>query len=475
MNCAPIRSSRKSSAKSACRSPYCFGYIYATLKEATVLDVRQFIDEQPFSQYQFLVAALCGMIVFIDGFDAQVMGPVLPVLSAQLHVSRPVLGSVISSGTFGMMFGALLFGPLADRFGRKPVLIACALTFGIGSLITATATTVSQFMVYRVFTGFGMGGAMPNAIALTSEYMPKRSRNAAVMTMFCGFSFGSAVANWTVAALIRNYGWQSIFLVGGSIPIVVAILLIALLPESIRFLVLKGGHRAQVSSYLKRIAPIVPNVDELVVGPDEHQAGSSFSVGQLFTHSRAFVTSMLWVMFFLNLLNLWFLNNWLPTIMNDAGLKVETASIITSLFQIGGLVGALLLAGLVGRKLTFGMLAATYLVSALFIFLIGNAGASIPFLVLTVFASGMGVIGAQTISNAMAADYYPTAIRATGVGWSLGIGRIGSILGPILGGFLLSYGGTARHVFWAAAIPALIATFAALALAVSLKKKESTT
>jgi AAHS family 4-hydroxybenzoate transporter-like MFS transporter len=438
------------------------------LRQAAVLDVRQFIDEQPFSRYQFLVAALCGMIVFIDGFDAQVMGPVLPVLSAQLHVSRPVLGSVISSGTFGMMFGALLFGPIADRLGRKPVLIACALTFGIGSLITATATTVSQFMVYRVFTGFGMGGAMPNAIALTSEYMPKRSRNACVMTMFCGFSFGSAVANWTVAALIRNYGWQSIFLVGGSIPIIVAILLITMLPESIRFLVLKGGHRAQVSGYLKRIAPIVPNVDELVVGPDEHQAGGSFSVGQLFTDGRAFVTSMLWVMFFLNLLNLWFLNNWLPTIMNDAGIKVETASMITSLFQIGGLIGALLLAGLVGRRLTFGMLAATYLASALFIFLIGNAGASIPFLVLTVFASGMGVIGAQTISNAMAADYYPTAIRATGVGWSLGIGRIGSILGPILGGFLLSYGGTARHVFWAAAIPALIATFAALA--VSLRK-----
>src|SRR6185369_12837875 len=192
-------------------------------------------------------------------------------LSAQLHVSRPVLGSVISSGTFGMMFGALLFGPLADRFGRKPVLIACALTFGIGSLITSTATTVSQFMVYRVFTGFGMGGAMPNAIALTSEYMPKRSRNAAVMTMFCGFSFGSAVANWTVAALIRTYGWQSIFLVGGSIPIVVGILLIAMLPESIRFLVLKGGHRAQVSGYLNRIAPIPSDVTEVVVGSDEHQ------------------------------------------------------------------------------------------------------------------------------------------------------------------------------------------------------------
>src|SRR5438132_4428222 len=158
-----------------------------------------------------------------------------------------------------MMVGALIFGPLADRFGRKPVLICCALAFGIGSLLTATATSITQLVAYRVFTGFGMGGAMPNAIALTSEYMPKRTRNAAVMTMFAGFSLGSAFAGWTVAALIKNYGWQSIFLVGGSIPILVAILLIVLLPESIRFLVVKGGQKEKVAAYLRRITPNVPD------------------------------------------------------------------------------------------------------------------------------------------------------------------------------------------------------------------------
>jgi AAHS family 4-hydroxybenzoate transporter-like MFS transporter len=335
--------------------------------------------------------------------------------------------------------------------------------------MTATATSVSQLIAYRVFTGFGMGGAMPNAIALTSEYMPRRSRNAAVMTMFAGFSFGSAFAGWTVAALIRNYGWESIFLVGGAIPVLVAILLIGLLPESIRFLVIKGGQKEKVSAYLKRIAP-VPETDELVVGPDEHQSRGSFSVGQLFADGRAILTLLLWVMFFMNLLNLWFLNNWLPTIMTDAGLTVETASLITSLFQIGGLIGALVLAGLVGRRLSFAVLASTYFAAAVFIFLIGSAGASIPLLVMTVFASGIGVIGGQTVANALSADYYPTAIRATGVGWSLGIGRVGSIVGPILGGFLLSYGGTARHVFWAAAIPALIATFAATSANLKMKR-----
>ena len=412
---------------------------------------------------------MCAMVVFIDGFDAQVMGFVAPALSAQLHIARVALGSVISSGTLGMMVGALIFGPLADRFGRKPVLVACALTFGVGSLLTATATSVAQLTAFRVFTGFGMGGAMPNAIALTSEYMPKRTRNAAVMTMFCGFSFGSAFAGWVAAAVIRKFGWQSVFLVGGSIPVVVAILLIALLPESIRFLVLKGGRQGKVAEYLSRIAPATVVPEEVIVGPDEHQS-SSFSLGQLFAEGRASVTLMLWTMFFMNLLNLWFLNNWLPTIMNDAGIQVETASLVTSLFQIGGIVGALLLAGTLGSRLSFGILAATYFAAAVFILLIGEAGASVPLLILTVFASGMGVIGGQTVSNALSADFYPTAIRSTGIGWCLGIGRIGSILGPILGGLLLSYGGDARRVFWAAAVPALIATLAAMAVSLTRKK-----
>src|SRR2546426_4960638 len=208
---------------------------------------------------------MCAMVVFIDGFDAQVMGFVAPALSAELHIPRVALGTVISSGTFGMLIGALTFGPLADRLGRKPVLVTCALTFGVGSLVTATATSVAQLTAFRVFTGFGMGGAMPNAIALTSEYMPKRTRNAAVMTMFCGFSFGSAVAGWVSAGVIRQFGWQSVFLVGGTIPVVVGILLIALLPESIRFLVLKGGNQGKGSEDLSRIMPGMGGPDAFFV------------------------------------------------------------------------------------------------------------------------------------------------------------------------------------------------------------------
>ena len=401
----------------------------------TPLDVNNVIDDQPFGRLHGLVAGLCAAVVFIDGFDAQVMGFVAPALSAELHIARVALGAVISSGTFGMMLGALAFGPLADRIGRKPVLVICVLTFGLGSLLTTTVTTVTSLTAFRVFTGFGMGGAMPNAIALTSEFMPARSRTSVVMTMFCGFSFGSACAGWVSAAVIRRFGWQMVFLVGGLTPLVLAIALITFLPESPQFLSLKGGGR--------------------------RSTGSSFSVRELFADGRFAITLLVWTMFFMNLLNLWFLNNWLPLIMHDAGISIEAASLITSLFQIGGLVGSLAFAAIWGRRLSFGLLATIYLAAAVFILLIGEAGASIPPLIVAVFAAGFAVIGGQTASNALAAEIYPTAIRSTGVGWALGIGRVGSILGPIVGGFLLTYGGSARRAFWAAAVPALIATCAA--------------
>jgi AAHS family 4-hydroxybenzoate transporter-like MFS transporter len=408
------------------------------LQHITGVDPARTLDDQPLGRLHVLVAGLCAAVVFIDGFDAQVMGFVAPALSAELHIPRVSLGAVISSGTFGMMFGALTFGTIADRIGRKPVLVACALTFGAGSLMTATATTIASLTAFRVVTGFGMGGAMPNAIALTSEFMPARSRTSVVMTMFCGFAFGSACAGWVAAAVIGRFGWQSVFLIGGVTPLLLAAFLIAFLPESARFLALKRGGAAP--------------------------AAASSSVRLLLEDGRAGITLLLWTMFFMNLLILWFLNNWLPLIMTDAGIRIETASLITSLFQIGGLIGSLALARVFGQRLSFRLLAAVFFAAAISILLIGEAGASIPFLVIAVFAAGVAVIGGQTASNALAADVYPTAIRSTGVGWAFGVGRVGSILGPILGGVLLSYGGGARRTFWAAAAPALIATCAALAI-----------
>jgi len=431
------------------------------------LDIRQFIDDRPVGRYQLLVVTMCGLIVFVDGFDAQAMGFVAPALIAELKVSRGVLGSVISSGLIGMMIGALVSGPLADRIGRKPVLIACALIFGVGSLLTATAQSVESLMAWRAVTGLGMGGAMPNAIALTSEYMPRRRRAGAVTTMICGFSLGAAVGGLVAASIIPRFGWASVFVVGGVIPIVIAIVSAYVLPESIRFLLVRGGRDSLARQLLSRVSPGAVVTGPLSPGHDEHPASGSFVVSELFTNGRAVATTLIWVIYFMNLLNLYFLNSWLPTIISDAGIPVETAIRLTSLFQIGGIGGALVLGRLLDRTFSFWILAACYAWAAAFVYSIGHAGASVPLLAVTITCAGVGIIGGQNASHALSSEFYPTRIRSTGVGWALGIGRIGSIVGPLVGGLLLAQNTPMRDVFWAAVIPATLATLAAAGIAMT--------
>ena len=431
------------------------------------VDVRTFIDSQPVGAYQWMVTAMCGLIVFVDGFDAQAMGFVAPAVTADLQVSRAVLGSVISSGLVGMMVGALAFGPLADRIGRKPVLIASTLIFAVGSLLTATANTIDAMSLYRLLTGLGMGGAMPNAIALTSEYMPSRHRATAVTAMMCGFSLGAAVGGFVAAALIPRFGWESVFVAGGIVPLLIAPIAAVALPESIRFLLGRSDGRARASASLARISPNVPDV----VVADTDAPGSGFVVSRLFTDGRAVVTLLIWVVYFTNLLDLYFLNSWLPTIMNDSGIGAETAIRVTALFQVGGCIGAVLLGWTLDRRRTFAVIAVCFLWASVWIIVTAEAGTSVPLLITAMLASGVGIIGGQNGSHALSSDYYPTAIRATGVGWALGIGRIGSIVGPLIGGYLLTQGGGARRVLWMACIPALIAAAAAAVIAMTQNQK----
>jgi AAHS family 4-hydroxybenzoate transporter-like MFS transporter len=436
------------------------------MQHATAFDVRQFIDEQPVGRYQLMVAIMCSLIVFVDGFDAQAMGYVAPALSTAMQIPRAVLGPVISSGLVGMMIGAMVSGPLADHFGRRPVLIGCSLIFGIGSLLTATAQSIEALAAFRAITGLGMGGAMPNAIALTSEYMPHRRRGTAVTTMICGFSLGAAVGGLVAAAIIPRFGWQSVFIVGGVTPLVITVIAFAWLPDSIRFVLAKPGREQQARDYLRRIAPGATLPSTLPASLDGvESAGGGVLVGQLFSERRGMVTVLIWTIYFMNLLNLYFLNSWLPTIISDTHIPVATAIRLTALFQIGGIGGALVLGAILDRYFSFWILAACYSWAAVCVFFIGASGTSTLLLALTIASAGLGIIGGQNACHALTAGFYPTAIRSTGVGWALGIGRIGSIVGPVLGGFLLARGTPVGQVFWAAAVPAVIATLAAAGIA----------
>jgi AAHS family 4-hydroxybenzoate transporter-like MFS transporter len=428
------------------------------------LNVREFIDARGFGRYQLLVTAMCALVVFLDGFDTQAIGYVAPAIVKTMGITRTALAPVFAASLVGLMLGALIGGPLSDRFGRRPVLLCGMIAFGLLSLATAGAGSVQSLLTLRLLTGLGLGCVMPNAIALTSEFAPERVRATAVMVMFCGFSLGAALGGLAAAGLIREYGWQSVFIVGGVLPIIAAVLLAKALPESVRFLVAKGGHEHTVRRTLARIdSSFVPGPKTRFIA--DGIGHKKFPVAQLFAGKRALLTCLLWVVFFMSLMDLYFLSNWLPTVINDAGISVSQAAMITAMLQIGGTVGTLVLGRIFDKMSPFKALAAIYFCAAAFVVAVGMSTHSILLLVAAIFGAGFCVVGGQIGANALAAKSYPTEIRATGVGWALGVGRIGSIVGPVVGGFLISLQWDLRHVFLLGAAPVFIAGVAALVIA----------
>ena len=430
---------------------------------SSTVDVIALLNEQRVSRYQILVAVLCAAVVFMDGYDAQAIGYVAPTLSRAWQLKAGALGPVFGAGLFGLTIGALVAGPTADRFGRKPVILFSTLFFGLCTLLTVTSESLTSLLVWRFLTGLGLGGAMPNAIALTSEYSPERSRATMVMVMFIGFSLGSALGGAIAAQLVPGYGWTAIFWLGGILPLLLFPVLLFALPESIRLLALEGTQDARIARLLARIAPERQLASGTrFVAAEEHPTG--FPVRHLFTEGRSNGTVLLWVMFFMNLLDLYFLANWLPTVIHNTGVSVRLAVLATALLQVGGVVGTLILARLIDRFLAYPVLAAAYFFAAVFLAAIAYAGSSIALIMALVFAVGFCVVGAQIGANALAALYYPTFIRSSGVGWALGIGRIGSIIGPVVGGILLAQHWSITAIFLVAAIPALIAAGAVFAM-----------
>jgi MFS transporter, AAHS family, 4-hydroxybenzoate transporter len=437
------------------------------------VDVVAVIDRVPLSRLQWVTIALCGIVAILDGFDTQAIAFVAPLMAKDMQVDMSAFGPVFGAGLLGLTVGALAFGPIADRWGRKPVIIVSTLMFGVFAFITPVVQSLEALMVMRFLTGLGLGGAMPNIIALTSEYSPKHRRATLVTLMFCGFPLGAVLGGLVSAQLMARYGWPVVFYLGGILPIVVLPLLMLWLPESIRFLVARDTAHARSVSILRRLDRAGSYGDDTrCVLPEQKAEGSPIS--QLFADGRAIGTLLLWVVFFCNLLILYFLINWLPSVLQQAGLPIERAIIATVVLNAGGIVGGLMLGRLVDRRQPFGILTFAYAAAAALVAGIGLVATSpIPVLMLTIFATGFFVIGSQYCMNALAANYYPTALRSTGVGWALGIGRIGSIIGPVVGGTMMAMGWHTSQLFMVTAMPALLAAIAVISIGLQAKSRRS--
>ena len=423
------------------------------------------VDRAKFGSLQFGVTALCFVIAMLDGFDTQSIAFVAPRIAESWGLTPASFGPIFSAGLVGLTIGAFVLSPAADRFGRKTIILISTAIFGIFALLTAFATDLQHLLIYRFITGVGLGAAMPNIIALTSEYAPQRLRATLVTVMFCGFPLGSTIGGLGSTWLIANWDWHSVFVVGGVLPLLLLPVLYFMLPESVRFLVARNAPESKIAPIVKRIDPDASPQAFIQGLKDEHStAAKGFSVFQLFREGRAPVTGLLWVAFFMNLLVMYFLVNWLPTLLKGAGLPLSLAILSTATLNLGGVVGAIALGRLIDKRSPYIVLGAAYAASAAFIAVIAFGGVNLTVLLIGAALSGFGVVGAQIGCNALAASVYPTAIRATGVGWALGVGRIGAIVGPLVGGMLLARDWSPQNIILMAVIPALIASVAVFTL-----------
>jgi AAHS family 4-hydroxybenzoate transporter-like MFS transporter len=408
---------------------------------------------------QIRLVCLVVLLMLTDGYDVQAIGYAAPAIAEDWGVNRVLFGPVFSAGLLGLACGALLLAPVADRIGSRRVLIGCALWYAALTIGTAFVQGVPALTAMRFLTGLGLGGAMPNAIALVSDYAPGRRRTLMITLAVCGFSLGGAFGGLIAALVMDDFGWRAVFLLGGVAPLLLAPCLALWLPESPRRLLSSPRLGGRLSAMT---AAVVPGWSPPAATAQDGSAVERLPVVGLFARGYAVPTLLIWGAFFMNLVLLYLLSNWLPLVMRGAGFSLSLSSLAIAFYQGGGSVGALALAFLCDRRRPQAVLAAAFVGAALFLLLLGSVKAEPRLLMAIITGSGFFVIGGQSAANAFAGSFYPSAVRATGVGWALGVGRMGSIVGPLLGGALLASGASMSVLFQFCAIPAVIAALAIL-------------
>jgi MFS transporter, AAHS family, 4-hydroxybenzoate transporter len=429
-----------------------------------VLNLEELVDGQKFGRFNINLLIWSFLAMVADGFDLAGLASAAPELARTWHVAPKAFAPALSASLFGILFGAPLLGHAGDRFGRKTLIVTGCVVFSLGTLATVWATNLDQVVALRVLAGVGIGGLMPNAIALNSELAPKRLRATLVVLMFTGITAGAGIPGLIQAWLIPRHGWQVMFWIGGLAPLIVAACLWFTLPESVKFLAFKPGRHAEFMASIRRLRRDLDIPDDAqIVGAPAAQ-GNGLGMEAVFSGSFAWITPLLWVCFASALMANFFINSWLPLIFEGSGLSAKQSGIAISLYHSGGTIGGLLVSLALGR-FGFTVIALLFLCATLAIAAIGFPGLSYMAMVSAVALAGFCTLGAQFGNNAAAGLLYPTAFRSSGVGWALGIGRFGSIAGPLVGGLLLGMKIPARQFFVFAALPMVAGLIASVCVA----------
>ncbi|WP_233838987.1 MFS transporter [Paraburkholderia sp. ZP32-5] len=427
------------------------------------LNIATLVEEQKIGRFAVGLLFWCFLIMLMDGYDQTAVSFAAPALIKEWHVARGGFGPVFGAGLFGTLIGSFIFGYLGDRLGRKKAIVIGSLFFGALTYASVWASSLQQLMLLRFLAGIGMGGVVPNAVALVAEYAPKRLRATWVTLMFSGFSIGAGSGGLVSSALIHRYGWSIMFAVGGAGSLLIGLLVIFTLPESAKLLVIRQRNPQMLRNLIARLRPELSIPADAQFVPGEVREKKRFVLKLIFSDGLAAITPLLWIVFIVNSMALYFLQNWLPILMEGMGIDPRGASLITMMFSVGGVLGGLILCRFVDRH---GVAAIISLpVIGLPVVASLGHGSSQGWLMLAVFATGFCVVGAQYGLYAVAGMIYPTSFRSAGVGSAISVGKIGSVSGPVIGGLLLAMHLPITQLFYAASLLFLIAAVSSTILA----------
>lgn len=396
------------------------------------IDVSALLDRARFNAFHARILFWCALIIIFDGYDLVIYGVVLPSLMQTWGLTALQAGMLGSTALVGMMLGALFFGSLSDRIGRRKVITICVIMLSGFTALNGLASTPEEFAVYRFLAGLGIGGVMPNVVSLMNEYAPKKMRSTLVALMFSGYCVGGMLSAGLGMALIPAWGWPSVFFVA-IVPMLLLPLLIKQLPESINFLIRKGENEQAQALLAKAEPDYRPAVNDQLILSQGH-AGKA-SIAQLFQDNRALSTLMLWTAFFCSLLMVYALSAWLPKLMQSAGYDHSYSLSFLLVLNFGAIIGAIG-GGWLGDRIGISKVLMGFFALGTLSLCLLALKTPLAVLYLLVAIAGAGIIATQILANACAAQFYPAHISSTGVGWALGIGRIGAISGPMLGGAL---------------------------------------